>query len=931
MQRFTKALVGVLAALLVMPAAYAATTGKIAGRVTDAATGDPIPMVQVILEQTGQGTVTDADGYYSIINIHPDEYTVRYQFVGYATHVVEGLRVLIDQTATVDVQLQEEVIEGQEVIVTAERPLVEMGRTTTTSYVSEREMEALPVTNVGDVVNLQAGVVDGHFRGGRTGEVMYMVNGVPINNPMSGNAGFTVEKNMVQGLEVISGVFGAEYGQAMSGVVNIVTKNVPNSWSGDLSYETGGVLSTRELEYVERVPGPGSNLTRDDFRSVHIPWNEATGFLMRHDAQLRIGGPIISEKLGINLVARHFRDESNIPGRDLFSPADSSQNLNSGAPETWIIESTGSGDFMGAWNRRTSINGTVTYRITPRVRAEYNIIWQHANGQNLDNSRKYVPRGEDKWWDDNQFHLFSLGFTLSDKSFANFNYSLLSDEGNSRLYPLPSGFDPINNPILDTRYVANRQLQGQNAFEVRGNDLGQGYGSTKTHTILADYTNQISRVHQLKTGVSARLHNIDNGFFSIEVSPRTAWLPMPAVDQYGRDTLQVQPYELAAYVQDKMEFKNLIVNAGLRFDLFNPDFDVPLNWGEAGDEYIDNLPGTSYYDPEQPDTIYNREQAPVRWQLSPRVGIAFPISANGVIRFSAGLFFQTPRLDWIYRNPNWEVNPASGTVEFGNAGIDPERTLHFEIGLQQGLTSDMSIEMTLFAKDIRNLSGQAYSRDVVTTNFVTHFINVDVGSSRGITLELNQRPVGGISWSIDYTLQFASGTASEPGEAFDRFQSGLDDIKTLERLNWDRRHVLNNYITVEPTSGLAITMINRFRTGTPYTTVRNFVRSYIVNNYDRPSGFTSDLRVYWSPPFITDAFQLQMQVENLFDARIHNAIYGDTGRADEQVQAEILRRNQEAGVTNTIVGGVNSLDEFVYGEGRFSGPRRVYIGARYRF
>src|SRR5690606_28891794 len=153
--------------------------------------------VQVILAETGQGTVTDADGYYSIINVQPGDYTVRYQFVGYATHVVEGVQIVVDQTRTIDVRMQEEVIEGQEVVVTAERPLIEMGRTTTTSYVDEREMQALPVTNVGDVINLQAGVVDGHFRGGRTNEVMYMVNGVPINNPMSNSQGLTIEKNMV--------------------------------------------------------------------------------------------------------------------------------------------------------------------------------------------------------------------------------------------------------------------------------------------------------------------------------------------------------------------------------------------------------------------------------------------------------------------------------------------------------------------------------------------------------------------------------------------------------------------------------------------------------------------------------------------------------------------------------------------------------------
>src|SRR5690606_997498 len=136
--------------------------------------------------------------------------------------------------------------------------------------------------------------------------------------------------------------------------------------------------------------------------------------------QLRLGGPIIGDKLGVNLTGRFFRDEGNIPGRDLFAPSDSSMNLNSGPPETWIIESTGSGDFMNGWNRRGSLNGTLTYRITPRIKAEYNLIWQQAKGRDIQSwgNRKYVPTGFNFWWDDNQMHLFNLSFTLSDRSFA---------------------------------------------------------------------------------------------------------------------------------------------------------------------------------------------------------------------------------------------------------------------------------------------------------------------------------------------------------------------------------------------------------------------------------------------------------------------------------------------------------------------------------
>jgi outer membrane receptor protein involved in Fe transport len=185
--------------------------------------------------------------------------------------------------------------------------------------------------------------------------------------------------------------------------------------------------------------------------------------------------------------------------------------------------------------------------------------------------------------------------------------------------------------------------------------------------------------------------------------------------------------------------------------------------------------------------------------------------------------------------------------------------------------------------------------------------------------------VGPVSWNVDYTLQFAEGTSSDPEEAFQRFQSNLDDIKVLERLNWDRRHVLNNRITLTPSRGLSITMINRWRTGLPYTTVRDFVTSFQKNNGDQPSAFIADLRVYYSPPFLPDNIQVTALVDNLFDTQVHEDVFASTGRADEDVTLELFRRS------GTGVGGVNSLDEFFLAPYRFSEPRRVTVGVLYSF
>ena len=886
-------------------------TGKIAGRVLEAGTELALPGVNVVIVGTSIGGVTDADGYYHILNVPPGTYSVQASFIGFATVITQNVRVVQDQTTTVNFDLREETIEGEEVVVVAERPIVEKDRTTTTAVIDAEQLEVLPVTNVRDAINLQAGVVDGHFRGGRTGEVTYLVNGVPITNAFSKDAAFDIEQNMVESLEVISGVFNAEYGQATSGVVNIVTKDVPDKWSGSLLAYAGAIASNRNLEFVGRTSGPGQALSFSDFAPDTVSYAEAASLPNLVDVQASLGGPILRDRLGIQATVRYLQDNSHFIGRNLFAPSDSSQNLNTGLPpDAWIIASSGDGDFVPR-NRtdRVSVNATLGYSLTSRLKFDYNIFIQSGTFKPYSHFRKYTPDGINTVHFFNQTHILGVRYTIGNSAFANLSYSYLHDKTDVYLYESP----------FDERYVSSDFgfLQGANAFAVSGNDLGTSDQLTATHTVVADYSHQLNRVHLVKVGVQARLHTLDNRDFGIERSFRTGNLPQPSPDQFADNLLQAKPVEFSAYIQDKMEFTGLIVNAGLRFDYFDPDYLSPIDWGQGE---LEEIP-----DPDNPgNTRSNREPAKVDMQLSPRLGVAFPISETGVMRFSAGLFFQIPSFGLLYTNPEYEVNPASLSNSFGNPGINPERTLSFEIGLQQGFTSRIGMEITVFSKDVRNLTGQEISR-TPQGDFVIRWINRDYGTIRGLTFSLFQRPGGSLSWTIDYTLQFAEGTSSSPGEAFGRQQAGLDEILSLVRLDWDRRHVLNNTITLEPLSGLSITLINRLQSGTPYTTVREFIRSAKKNNATKPLIFGTDIRVYYRIPGIRPNVQLFLQAQNVFDTIQEVGVYEDTGRADESVTLELFRR------TGAQVGGLNSLDEFFYRQGNFGAPRKVSIGLNYRF
>ena len=158
--------------------AFAEVTGKIAGTVKDTQTGEGLPGVNVMIEGTQLGTVTNTDGYYSIINVPPGAVSIKFTCIGYQTKTIEGVRVSVGLTSKIDAKLSSKALEMGDVVVVADRPVIEIDRTNTAAYMASEEIAQLPVTEVTELIQLQAGVTQDaegqlHFRGGRSGEVAY--------------------------------------------------------------------------------------------------------------------------------------------------------------------------------------------------------------------------------------------------------------------------------------------------------------------------------------------------------------------------------------------------------------------------------------------------------------------------------------------------------------------------------------------------------------------------------------------------------------------------------------------------------------------------------------------------------------------------------------------------------------------------------------
>ncbi len=240
---------------------YAGTTGKLSGSVKDSQTGEPLVGANIIIVGTEFGAATNLDGNFVILNIPPGSYSVKVSYIGYQVSLFNDLQIIVDQTTQLPAELTPESIQVEEVIVTATTPMIQRDVTSSVSVIRRDQIEALPVSTFTDLLSLQAGVVETgsnnlHIRGGRSNEVAYLVDGVYVKDPLLGGLSLEISNDAIQEMSLLSGTFNAEYGNALSGVVNIVTRDGDENFSAKVEARTSEFGIDRYSELHEsRVNG----------------------------------------------------------------------------------------------------------------------------------------------------------------------------------------------------------------------------------------------------------------------------------------------------------------------------------------------------------------------------------------------------------------------------------------------------------------------------------------------------------------------------------------------------------------------------------------------------------------------------------------------------------------------------------------------------
>lgn len=902
----------------------AGSSGKIAGKVIDAKTKEPLIGVNIVIVGTTLGAATDIEGKYTILDIQPKSYSLRASILGYSPVTVSDVKVSIDLTTRQDFALNESVIEGQEVLIVAERPLVQKDQTAKTATIGAEQISKLPVTEVGELISLQAGYVAGSLRGGRTGEVAYWIDGVPVTDVYDGSQVVEVNKNLIQELQLVSGAFNAEYGQALSGVVNIATKEGGKTFNGSLGVYVGDYASGATTIF------PGIS----NFNPVAIRNFEGS-----------LSGPIVGDDLTFFANGRYIYFDGYLHGFRLFNPSNIAYTDSTG---TYVRarDLTGRGDSSEVSmnsSERAYGQGKLTYRISPSMKLSANYIYDHTTSGAYSQMFYYNPDGAGTNHNMSNTLIFQFSHSLNSNLYYTVGGSLFDKDYKYYLYESPH----------DSRYVHPQLFQTSDgySFYTGGTDLNNFHRSTRTMLGKVDVSDQINQTHLMKFGIeyqqnrvtyeNIQLQPVDSQS-DIDLAHDSPYIQTQILDVSSlyHDYYDHRPKQFSGYVQDKMEFSDFIVNIGVRFDYFDPDGNV-LNDETDPNIYDPIKPanifhddnGNGIQDPGETDkTVDERRtywyrKASKKTQISPRFGASFPITAGGVVHFSYGQFFQIPRFERLYENPDFKLGFGTGNQGLvGNADLSAEQTINGELGIQQQISNDITVDVTAYLRDIRNLTGTRAEEIVVFggSKSYSKYVNSDFGFVKGIIFTLEKRFSTGVSATVDYTYQVAQGTASDPSESRNAVLGGSLPEVQLTPLGWDQRNTLNltaSYAKEKWGMG----MIAKYGSGTPYTPRRSEDISTLLTNSElKPSTFNIDIRGNYN--IAVDALKIILfaRVFNLLDTRNEIGVYDDTGRAG-------YTTDEQKALASNPTQRVNTIDQWYTRSTYYSEPRRIEIGMNLEF
>lgn len=908
---------------------YAGTTGKIAGKVVDAETGEPLPGANVIIEGTQQGAATDLNGYFVILNVKPGTYTVHANMIGYTQFKVSNVRVNIDLTTTVNFEMRPTVLAMGDITVVAERPVVVKDVSASQVNIQKEQVENLPVRRIEEVIDLQAGVVGSldngiQIRGGDQDETAFLLDGITFRDERNNIPYTSISLSSVEDIQIQTGGFSAEYGNIRSGIIHVVTREGNRSrYSGTVTlryspvarknfgpsgYDPSGYWSRPFLDddvawtgtdnwdentqrqypsfegwnsVSERTlqdDDPDNDLTPQAAQQVWKWEHRRAGDVNKPDytVDLGFGGPVpfIGKNLGDLRFFYSHRQEQDAYlirlSRDTFRDQVHQLKLTSNISPTMKLTLGGFFSQIDA-TTNSQIGLPTIYRSPESVAAQ-------LSTRSFIDAIMWVP----DYYAPTRIRRYNLNLKLTHTLSSRSYYEVRLERQSNKYQTYPRRLRDTETIVrtFGENYGVDEAPFGFMPYPssgIAGMRMGVGMSnardSTKIYTTGArfDLTTQMTQNHLIKTGVELVVNKHEARFGGVDITlpagrPQSRWDRTPVRASY--------------YLQDKIEFEGLIANLGARLDYSDP----------GGQWYSVAIFDRDFYSSNySPGTEEQFEQANTQKQLylSPRLGISHPITENSKLFFNYGHFYSMPEASRLYLSQRTNNNSVQ---IIGDPNLKLSRTKAYEIGFEQNLFNKFLLRVTGYYKNVDN---QPNLVQVVSSDSKVNYSQAEDNffeDIRGIEFSLEKRFGSWLTGFMNYTyLVEKSGYFGKlrlfenPAEqrAFDR----LSNESKGQAFKPKPRPFFNGSINIRAPkdfgpsfAGMSIlgdwyvSFLAEWRAGSYTTWTRGLdsITSGIRNNVQLPDYFNMDLRLTRS--FDIGGYEVRffLDVNNLLNTKIFN-------------------------------------------------------------
>ncbi len=821
---------------------FAGTTGILEGHVIDKDNKEPLIGVSIIIVGTSQGTATDNTGYFQINNLQAGSYDIRFSNVGYQTLLYRGVVIHADLRTKISIDLIPTAVEISEMEVTAERPLIEKDVTSTNFSISSSQVDHLPIRNVQDMITLFPSVTaEGNVRGGKTSEVVYMVDGLPMQDLVGGGLGTPLPKSSITEFSIESGGFEAEYGNALSGVVNIITRHGGDNQSEDLRFEKDDWLPSSADKQVDHLT----------------------------ETELTLSGPVAKEKI-------HYFVASTLQLSDTRWWQDMDKFFSS--PVSTQLSGLGKLDFT----------------LSPRVRLAFQNIYSLHDWRDYQFSWRFNLDGLPPRNQISDRTSLILSHTVSD--IVHYSLTLSEYYLRSRIGDTPQNLMPL------TPYEYDFFLE----YVQKGNLAYWADTRQNIYTVKGDLVVQPNPRNILKFGFELNQYNIFSDVVKYE--PQTTYFGkvLPDLPQLNYSSAyHYYPRSGSVYVQDKLEVEadGAVVNLGFRWDFLDPRSERPVV------EYLTPDSASGQYQSQ----VTKYAPASLKQQVSPRMGLSFPLMWNMILVMNYGHYFQFPLFDYLYSGTNPQQIRNGVNVLVGNPDLKPERTHAWEVGIKYGLNEKTLLSATYFKKDfIDQIDAKTLlpSESRVAGDYgYAEYVNNAFADAEGLEFVLSRQREDHLSYSISYSLMRTEGVSDYVNQNINLQQWGFPLVNQPYPLSWDQLHTLKISVDAQLPFGIDMNALWSYNSGRPYTyyptkngyTAVDSSIAFIPNNARLPSNNTLNVK-----------FTKRFRINDLMGL----SIYGD-------IRNFFNTMNARWADSNGKIGGQLGDPSAYYD------PRRFSIGFRY--